>query len=64
MGMYDYIFLDSAASPSRRNDVKGSISGTVAQVVYGHVIFEFHENGAEYSPHYISNAFTQSPSDS
>lgn len=64
MGMYDYIFLDNAASPSRGNGVKVSLLGTVAEVGCGHMIFKFHENGAEYSPYYISNAFTQFPSDS
>lgn len=43
---------------------KGSLSGTIAQAVCGHVISKFQENGAEYSLSYISNGFTQSPSDS
>ena len=38
MGMYEYIFLDSAASPSRGNGLKGSLSGTVTQVVCSHAI--------------------------
>lgn len=43
---------------------KGRLSGTVAQVVCGHVISKFHENGVECFLSYISNGFTQSPSDS
>lgn len=55
MDVHDYIFFSLwCCFSSRGNGVKGSFS------VCGQVIFKFHENGAEYTPHPISKAFIQS----